>query len=127
MQDDRIRLQKYLSECSVASRRKAEELIEQGKVKVNGHVAKLGDKVSPRDDVVTLSGRRIRRGKGGRIYLMLHKPRGFVTTMNDEMGRRCVADLLDDVPARVYPVGRLDRESEGNRRCAPTTGILPIV
>ena len=117
MQDDWIRLQKYLSECSVASRRKAEELIEQGKVKVNGHVAKLGDKVSPRDDVVTLSGRRIQREKGGRIYLMLHKPRGFVTTMNDEMGRRCVADLLDDVPARVYPVGRLDRESEGLLLC----------
>lgn len=101
-------------------------MIEQGKVKVNGHVAKLGDKVSPRDDVVTLSGRRIQREKGGRIYLMLHKPRGFVTTMNDEMGRRCVADLLDDVPARFIQSAVLI----GNRKdccCAPTTGILPIV
>ncbi len=113
MQDDRIRLQKYLSECSVASRRKAEELIEQGKVKVNGRVAHLGDKVSPRADVVTVGSRRIVRERGGRMYLMLHKPRGFVTTMSDEMGRRCVADLLDDVPVRVYPVGRLDRDSEG--------------
>lgn len=117
MQNDRIRLQKYLSECSVASRRKAEELIEQGKVKINGHVARLGDKVSPREDVVTLAGRRIKREKGSRYYLMLHKPRGFVTTMHDEMGRRCVADLLDDVPVRVYPVGRLDRDSEGLLLC----------
>ena len=117
MQNDRIRLQKYLSECSVASRRKAEELIEQGKVKINGRIAILGDKVSPREDVVTVAGRRIRREKGSRYYLMLYKPRGFVTTMHDEMGRRCVADLLDDVPVRVYPVGRLDRDSEGLLLC----------
>lgn len=117
MQDDRIRLQKYLSECSVASRRKAEELIEQGKVKVNGRIAHLGDKVSPRADVVTVGSKRIVREKGGRMYIMLHKPRGFVTTLSDEMGRRCVADLLDDVPARVYPVGRLDRDSEGLLLC----------
>ncbi len=117
MKDDRIRLQKYLSECSVASRRKSEELIEQGKVKINGHPARLGDKVSPRSDVVTVGGQRIVRPKGNRVYIMLHKPRGFVTTMSDEMGRRCVADLLDDAPARVYPVGRLDRDSEGLLLC----------
>ncbi len=112
MTDDRIRLQKYLSMCAVASRRKAEELIAQGKVKVNGKVAEIGDKVSPRHDTVTVSGRKIVANKK-HYYIMLHKPRGFITTMDDEMGRKCVAELVSDVGARVYPVGRLDKDSEG--------------
>lgn len=112
MTDDRIRLQKYLSQCAVASRRKAEELILAGKVKVNGKVADIGDKVSPKKDEVTVSGKKIVMNKK-MYYIILHKPRGFVTTMEDELGRKCVAQLVKDVGARVYPVGRLDRDSEG--------------
>lgn len=112
MTDDRIRLQKYLSQCAVASRRKAEELIESGRVKVNGRPAKLGDKVSPKRDTVTVSGKKIVPQKNN-VYIMLHKPRGFITTMEDERGRKCVASLVEDVGTRVYPVGRLDKNSEG--------------
>lgn len=112
MTDDRIRLQKYLSMCAVASRRKAEELIAQGKVKVNGKVAQIGDKISPKHDTVTVSGRKIVESRK-HYYIMLHKPRGYITTMDDEMGRKCVAELVRDVGARVYPVGRLDKDSEG--------------
>ena len=112
MTADRIRLQKYLSMCAVASRRKAEELIAQGKVKVNGKVAQIGDKISPKHDTVTVSGRKI-VGSRKHYYIMLHKPRGYITTMDDEMGRKCVAELVRDVGARVYPVGRLDKDSEG--------------
>ena len=112
MTDDRIRLQKYLSMCAVASRRKAEELIAQGKVKVDGKVAQIGDKISPKHDTVTVSGRKI-VGSRKHYYIMLHKPRGYITTMDDEMGRKCVAELVRDVGARVYPVGRLDKDSEG--------------
>lgn len=112
MADNSLRLQKYLADCGVASRRKSEELIEQGKVKVNGKVAQIGDKVNPKKDDITVSGKKIVKNKNY-TYIMLHKPRGFITTMNDEMGRKCVAELVKDVGARVYPVGRLDRESEG--------------
>lgn len=112
MTDDRIRLQKYLSQCAVASRRKSEEMILAGKVKVNGKVAGLGDKIDPKRDTVTVSGKKIVSSKK-HYYIMLHKPRGFITTMEDEMGRKCVAELVKDVGARVYPVGRLDRDSEG--------------
>ena len=112
MTDDRIRLQKYLSMCAVASRRKSEELIAQGKVKINGKVAQIGDKVSPKRDTVTVSGKKVAAHKS-KIYIMLHKPRGFITTMDDEMGRKCVAELVSDVGERVYPVGRLDKDSEG--------------
>lgn len=112
MTDDRIRLQKYLSQCAVASRRKSEELILAGKVKVNGRIAGLGDKINPKRDTVTVSGKKIVSNKK-HYYIMLHKPRGFITTMDDEMGRKCVAELVKDVGARVYPVGRLDRDSEG--------------
>ncbi|MDD7614768.1 MAG: pseudouridine synthase [Clostridiaceae bacterium] len=112
MTDDRIRLQKYLSMCAVASRRKSEELIAQGKVKINGKVAQIGDKVSPKRDTVTVSGKKVAAHKS-KIYIMLYKPRGFITTMDDEMGRKCVAELVSDVGERVYPVGRLDKDSEG--------------
>lgn len=107
-----MRLQKYLSECGVASRRKSEELIAAGKVKVNGHLAQIGDKIDPVKDTVTVFGKRVQR-TDETVYLLLHKPRGYVTTLSDERGRKCVVDLLKDVPQRVYPIGRLDRESEG--------------
>lgn len=112
MTDDRIRLQKYLSQCAVASRRKSEELIQAGKVKVNGRIAGLGDKINPKRDTVTVNGKKVVYSKK-HYYIMLHKPRGFITTMEDEMGRKCVAQLVKDVGARVYPVGRLDKDSEG--------------
>ena len=112
MADNLVRLQKYLAECGVASRRKCEELIEQGKVRVNCKVASIGDKVDPKHDTISVSGKKIVRQKT-LTYVMLNKPRGFITTMNDEMERKCVAQLVADVPARVYPVGRLDRDSEG--------------
>ena len=107
-----VRLQKFLAESGVASRRKSEELIDQGKVKVNGRVAMIGDKIDPKKDTVTVNGKKIVKTKTF-TYIVLHKPRGFITTMNDEMDRKCVAELIKDVPGRVYPVGRLDRDSEG--------------
>ena len=106
------RLQKILSERGVASRRKAEELIAAGKVKVNGRPASLGDKADPRRDTITVQGKKLTAAPET-VYIMLHKPRGYVTTLNDEQGRRCVADLVKDVGTRVYPIGRLDRDSEG--------------
>ena len=112
MADDQIRLQKFLAACSVASRRKCEELIEAGAVKVNGRTAALGDKVSPHDKV-TVHGRRVVMKRDRLVYIALHKPRGFITTMQDEQGRRCVHDLVEEVGERVFPVGRLDRDAEG--------------
>ena len=111
---EKVRLQKLLAECGIASRRKAEELIQKGQVKVNGQVAQIGDKVDPISDKVVVFGKRVSiASKKKHYYIMLHKPRGYVTTMSDEKGRKCVADLVKDVPARLFPVGRLDRESEG--------------
>lgn len=112
MADSQVRLQKFLAACSVASRRKCEELIEAGAVKVNGRTAKLGDKVSPHDKV-TVHGRRVVPPRDRLVYVALHKPRGFITTMQDERGRKCVRELVADVGERVFPVGRLDRDSEG--------------
>ena len=112
MKDNKIRLQKALSESGTCSRRKAEELIEEGRVRVNGRVAQIGDKVDPVRDKIVVSGKRVVAVKE-KVYIMLHKPRGFVTTMSDEHDRKCVASLVEDVGARVFPVGRLDRNSEG--------------
>ncbi|MBQ5317252.1 MAG: rRNA pseudouridine synthase [Oscillospiraceae bacterium] len=110
---EKVRLQKLLADAGYCSRRKAEEMIANGMVYVNGKKAQLGDKASDKD-VIQLSGERVRiERKRRKIYLMLNKPRGYVTTASDELGRRCVMDLLTDVPERVYPVGRLDRNSEG--------------
>lgn len=109
-----VRIQKIIADAGITSRRKAEELILQGKVLVNGEKAGLGDKANPEKDSIIVNGKKINSvNTGKKYYIMLHKPRGFVTTMNDEMGRRCVAELIKDVPARVYPIGRLDKDSEG--------------
>ena len=106
------RLQKLISAAGIASRRKAEELIVQGRVRVNGNTAKLGDTADRREDVIEVDGRPLPKLPQKR-YLMLHKPRGFVTTLSDEQGRRTVAELVADCGERVYPVGRLDLGSEG--------------
>ncbi|MGO5080871.1 pseudouridine synthase [Oscillospiraceae bacterium LCP25S3_F9] len=109
-----VRLQKYMADLGIASRRKSEQMIADGMVKVNGRGATIGDKVNPKKDKVTVKGRKIAAGaRAKRYYIMLNKPRGYVTTMSDEMGRKCVAELVKDIPARIYPVGRLDRDSEG--------------
>ncbi len=97
----------------MASRRKSEQIIANNLVKINGRVAKLGDRVNPNTDKITLNGSLIRPNKIDKYYIMLHKPRGYVTTMSDEKGRKCVADLVKDITTRVYPVGRLDKDSEG--------------
>lgn len=103
-----------LSEQGIASRRKVEEWITQGKIKVNGRPAVLGQKINPNRDVVAIDGERVYFQKSNqKYYIMLHKPRGYVTTMSDELGRKCVAELVEDVPERVYPIGRLDKDSEG--------------
>lgn len=111
---EKIRLQKIISESGYCSRRKAEEYIAANKVKVNGHPCKVGDKADPYKDLITVNDERIyvERRKTFR-YIMLNKPRGVVTTMNDELDRKCVTALLTGISERVYPVGRLDRNSEG--------------
>ena len=112
MADNKIRLQKFLSEAGVASRRKAEEMIRNGSVKVNGSVAQIGDSVDPKRDTVVVKGKKIRKESNMR-YILLNKPRGYVTTTDDDLGRKCVLELVRDVKERIYPVGRLDRVSEG--------------
>ncbi len=108
-----IRIQKILADAGFCSRRKAEALISAGKVQRNGRPVKLGDKASPKD-LITVDGQRIVVPKKKNLrYIMLNKPRGYVTTVSDELDRRCVMDLLEDVEERVYPIGRLDRNSEG--------------
>lgn len=110
---EKIRLQKLISESGLCSRRKAEELIINGKVKVNGHPASIGDGATY-NDVITVNGERIYlEKKRKKYYIMLNKPRGYVTTMSDELDRKCVTELLTGLDERVYPVGRLDRNSEG--------------
>ena len=110
---EKIRLQKYLADAGIMSRRAAEEEIKNGNVSVNGHVAELGSKIDPRNDVVAYRGKRIRYEKKEYTYIMMNKPRGYLCSTTDDRGRKCVTDLLDGVNARVYPVGRLDLVSEG--------------
>lgn len=110
---EKIRIQKIIADCGYCSRRKAEELMKSGRVKLNGHPVKPGDKATLRDNI-SIDGERIYiPKKKDFVYLMMNKPRGYVTTMSDEMGRKCVTELLEGVETRVYPVGRLDRNSEG--------------
>ena len=108
------RIQKVLSEQGYCSRRAAEQIIREGRVKVNGHPVGLGDKMDPNRDVLSVDGQRVwLQKKQEMCYLMLHKPRGYVTTTSDELGRKTVMDLVADYPVRVFPVGRLDKDSEG--------------
>lgn len=109
---EKVRLQKIIADSGYCSRRKAEALIEQGVVKVNGHPASIGDKASAEEDIITVNGDRIKQTETLR-YIKLYKPRGYVTTLSDNEGRKTVLDLLEGVEERVYPVGRLDRNSEG--------------
>lgn len=108
------RIQKVMAEQGLCSRRAAEQIILEDRVKLNGHPVRLGDKMDVNRDVLMIDGERIRLVKKQEYhYLMLHKPRGFVTTTSDERGRKTVMDLLADYPVRVFPVGRLDKDSEG--------------
>jgi 23S rRNA pseudouridine2605 synthase len=105
------RIQKYIARCGVTSRRKAEELIKQGKVKVNGELIKDIILVDPERDIVEVNGKII-KPEEKKVYIMLNKPIGYVTTVKDEKGRRTVLDLID-VKERIYPVGRLDYDTSG--------------
>jgi len=105
------RLQKILSRYGAASRRQAEQMILDGRVRVNGNTARLGDTAED-GDVIEIDGVRLKK-EPPRVYLMLNKPRGYVTTLHDEQGRKNVSDLVSGCGTRVYPVGRLDQYSEG--------------
>lgn len=108
------RIQKVLADQGICSRREAERLIAAGKVKVNGHPVGLGDKMDPDYDKVSIDGKNVRIvRKRQYTYIMLHKPRGYLTTRSDDRGRKTVMDLVSDVPAMLRPVGRLDKDSEG--------------
>ena len=112
MRDTRI--QKALADMGLCSRRQAERIILEGRVKLNGHPVKLGDKMDMHEDVLSVDGRTIRPPKKKEYkYYMLHKPRGYITTSSDDRGRKTVMELIKDIPERVYPVGRLDKDSEG--------------
>ncbi|MEA3365848.1 MAG: pseudouridine synthase, partial [Candidatus Hydrogenedentes bacterium] len=106
-----MRLQRYLALCGVASRRASEDLIRKGQVSVNGAVAAIGCEVEPGTDDIRVNGKPVRREKP--VYILLNKPEGIITTVKDTHGRKTVMDYLGDIEARVYPVGRLDRDVGG--------------
>lgn len=111
---EKVRIQKVIADSGFCSRRKAEELIKEKRVKVNGRLATIGLKIDPVKDLIVVDGEKIHfNRKKEFLYIMLHKPRGYVTTLADEKGRRCIADLIKDIPVRVFPIGRLDINSEG--------------
>lgn len=106
------RLQKLMARSGLCSRRTAEDWLREGRVCVNGAVASLGDKADPDCDRIEVDGRAL-EWKQDYVYIMLHKPRGYVTTLSDEFGRKTAAELVADCGKRVFPVGRLDMDSEG--------------
>jgi len=108
-----LRLQKWLARCGYGSRRACEQLIQQGRVAVNGAPAALGMKIDPTRDTITVDDAPVQPPPSKHVYLMLHKPRGYVTTRKDPHAPRTVMELLKDAPAPVFPVGRLDADSEG--------------
>lgn len=114
MEDRLERLQKFLAEAGVASRRRAEELIAQGDVQVNGQVVtEMGRRIDPKKDEVTYLGKKITGKTAESVYIMLHKPVGYVTTAKEQFGRPAVVDLIQGVNARIFPVGRLDYDTSG--------------
>lgn len=106
-----MRVQKYLAEAGVASRRASEELIREGRVSVNGETATIGIRIDPEADAICVDGRPVERDS--KVYVLLNKPRGVITTAKDTHRRKTVVDLLDGVPGRVFPVGRLDQDVTG--------------
>lgn len=108
-----IRIQKYIADCGVMSRRSVEREIEAGNIKVNGEYAVIGQKIDPRRDIVTYKGKKIIDNIHHKTYVMLNKPKGYVTTLSDEKDRKCIKELISGVKERVYPIGRLDMNSEG--------------
>ena len=110
---EKIRLQKFIADSGLMSRRAAEEEIKNGNISVNGHVATPGTKVDPRNDTVAFRGKKITKRCEEYTYIMMNKPRGYLSSTSDDRGRKCVTDLLQGVKSRVYPVGRLDLISEG--------------
>jgi 23S rRNA pseudouridine2605 synthase len=114
---DAIRLQKYLAERGIASRRASEELIRAGAVRVNGVIATIGQSVFPGKDIVLVHGKKIAEKAERKAYFALNKPRGFVTTMEDPHAVHTVAQLLAEHDERLFPVGRLDKDSEGLLLC----------
>jgi len=106
------RLQKIIAAAGLASRRQAEQWISEGRVRVNGNTAQLGDTADRGEDIIEVDGKRLPKEEPIK-YILLYKPRGFVTTLSDEKGRRNVSELTADCGARVFPVGRLDLSSEG--------------
>ena len=110
---DPIRLQKYLAQCGVASRRKAEEFIKQGRVRVDGViVTAMGTRIVPGKQIISLDGKEV-KDTTKPIYILLNKPKGYVTTLSDPQGRPIVTSLIKDIQARLFPVGRLDLDTEG--------------
>ena len=113
-QKKEVRLQKYIADCGVTSRRKAEELILQGRVQLNGlRVTTMGIKINPSEDVVIVDNNPIDHASVQKVYIIMNKPKGYITTLNDPEGRPTVMDLCQEVSERIYPVGRLDYQSEG--------------
>lgn len=111
---EKIRIQKIIADAGYCSRRKAEELILQNRVKVNGHLAITGQKLNPVKDLITIDGERLHyQRKKQHVYLMMNKPRGYLTSMSDDRGRKCVTELLPHTDVRIYPIGRLDLNTEG--------------
>lgn len=110
---EKIRLQKFIADAGIMSRRAAEEEIRLGKISVNGHPATIGMSVNPKADIVVYRGKRIELTRREHTYIVINKPRGYLSSTTDDRGRKCVTDLLVGVDARVYPVGRLDLISEG--------------
>jgi len=107
------RVQKVMAAAGICSRRAAEQMITDGRVRINGVVAKLGDGADVQTDVIEIDGKTVSLNKEKPVYIMLNKPTGYVTTLSDEKGRRNVAELVREAGARVYPIGRLDLNSSG--------------